>query len=136
MTKEEKRQILDLRAQGKSYAEISETMDLSFNTISSFCRRYNADGVGKEIKEISTCKNCGSLIKRKVGHKPRQFCSDACRMEWWNAHQGEVNRKAIRTFTCACCGREFETYGQQRRRYCSHACYIAGRYGREVPAHE
>jgi hypothetical protein len=33
---------------------------------------------------------------------------------------------------CACCGITFNTIGNSKRKYCSHACYITERYGKEA----
>ena len=40
-----------------------------------------------------------------------------------------VKRKAVYTFTCPACGKEFTVYGNSHRKFCSHACYIAYRFG-------
>ena len=136
MTTEQKNMVVSLRGCGKSYNEISALLGVSVNTISSYCRRVSVDGQSKDIKSVGTCKQCGKLVKSKAGHKQRQFCSDTCRLAWWNAHMEQVERKAVYTFTCACCGRAFAAYGNQHRKYCSHTCYIAGRYGREVPTYD
>lgn len=136
MTTNEKKNITELRGKGMSYRAISESTGISINTVSSFCRRTQIDGQSKDIKNVGTCKNCGRLIKSKTGCKPRIFCSDTCRWEWWNRHLDQVKRKAVYSFTCACCGKEFSVYGNKNRKYCSRTCYIAGRYGREVSAHD
>ncbi|MCD2436127.1 hypothetical protein LQE88_09040 [Acidaminococcus sp. NSJ-142] len=39
-----------------------------------------------------------------------------------------VKRKAVYTFTCPASGKEFTIYGNRRRKFCSHACYIAYRF--------
>ena len=136
MTTEQRGRIIQLRGCGKSYDEISDALGIPVNTISSFCRRAGVDGQSKDIKSVGACKQCGKLIKSKIGYKQRQFCSDACRLAWWNEHPDQVEKKAIYTFACACCGRTFVAYGNQHRKYCSHACYIAGRYGREAPSYD
>ena len=59
------------------------------------------------------------------------FLPDKCRMQWWKAHIKEVNRKAVYDFTCACCGQQFQAYGNDHRKYCSRACYIKARFGGE-----
>lgn len=41
----------------------------------------------------------------------------------------EVNRKANYSCTCAFCGKQFTSYGNKHRKYCSHACYINDRFG-------
>lgn len=131
MTGEQKAKIVEYRGQGCSYKGISEILGISINTVTSFCRRAKLDGISAEIKAVVHCKNCGRLIKSKTGCKPKTFCSDACRQEWWNTHLEQVNRKAVYTFICLHCGRQFTAYGNQRRKYCSHGCYIADRFGKE-----
>ena len=39
MNKNEKQQIINMRTQGLSYKEIGETLNISHNTISAFCKR-------------------------------------------------------------------------------------------------
>ena len=83
-----------------------------------------------DVEIVSTqvfCRSCGKAIENVPKRKPRQFCSDACRMKWWNAHPDEVKRKAYYTFTCPHCGRQFESYGNDHRKYCSRGCSAAGR---------
>lgn len=36
-----------------------------------------------------------------------------------------MKRKAVYTYTCPACGKEFTVYGNSHRKFCSHACYIA-----------
>lgn len=37
-------------------------------------------------------------------------------------------RKAFYPLICAECGKEFLSYGNRKRKYCSHACYIKARF--------
>lgn len=128
MTDWQREQIRILRLQGVSYVKIGEQLEISDNTVRSFCRR---SGLGDSAKNAVACKQCGKLIKIIPKQKPKKFCSDACRTAWWKSHPECVNRKAVYEYTCACCGRHFTAYGNNHRRYCSHACYIADRFGRE-----
>lgn len=109
-----------------SYVEIGRRLDLSKDTVATFCRR---NGLGNNAKHTLFCKNCGKPIQVTPHRKPKKFCSDACRTAWWNSHPECVNRKAIYHFVCACCGKNFTAYGNRGRKYCSHACYIAHRFG-------
>ena len=68
-------------------------------------------------------------VKQNPGRKKKRFCSDSCRMKWWNSHMDKVKRKAIYEFTCLHCGRTFTAYGNSGRKYCSHDCYIEERFG-------
>ena len=128
MTDWQREQIRILRLQGVSYVKIGEQLGISDNTVRSFCRR---SGLGDSAKNAVACKQCGKLIKIIPKQKPKKFCSDACRTAWWKLHPEYVNRKAVYAYTCACCGRHFTAYGNTHRRYCSHACYIADRFGSE-----
>lgn len=75
------------------------------------------------------CEQCGRPIIQNPGRKRKRFCSDACRNKWWNSHLDLVKRKAVYTFTCLACGKKFTVYGNSHRKFCSHACYIAYRFG-------
>jgi len=129
MTKEQKHQIAEMRKKGLGYIKIGQVLGVSDNTISSYCRRNGLDS--DTASKAMPCKQCGKPIKRASGRKPKKFCSDACRMLWWNEHRDCVNRKAIYEFTCANCGHPFSAYGNKGRKYCSHVCYIADRYRKE-----
>lgn len=66
---------------------------------------------------------CGAALMQIPHRKPKKFCSDKCRMAWWNSHQELVNRKAIYHLACAHCGQSFDSYGNKNRKYCSRRCY-------------
>lgn len=126
MTDDDKRQITVLRRDGLGYGKIAQQTGVSMNTVKSFCRRNNltfsTDGK-------SVCECCGKSIAQNPGRKRKRFCSDACRNKWWNSHLDLVKRKAVYTFTCPACGKKFTVYGNSHRKFCSHACYIAYRFG-------
>ena len=132
MTGLQKEHIASMRRAGKSYAAIAEALGLSRNTIKSYCQRnlcekhHNEDGP-QPIR--GNCEMCGSAIIQVAGHRKRRFCSDACRMAWWNAHRNMIGGNARVEYTCAVCGKRFVDYPGRQRKYCSHACYIAHRYG-------
>lgn len=132
MTNEQKIQISSLRGDGYGYARIAAALGLTKNQVAAFCRREGLSGtksaIHSDVPDIPCCKNCGKPLPQSEGTKPRKFCSGDCRQAWWNAHPEAVNRKAVYSFTCACCNKPFTAYGNARRRYCSHACYIADRF--------
>ncbi len=134
MTDNQKAQIIKLRAAGNGYGKIAHTIGISLNTVKSFCRRNNINGdtVAEPsvtlIGETSTCENCGQEIHQIAKQKRKRFCCDKCRNEWWNSHLDQVKRKAVYDFRCPNCGKEFHIYGDRRRKYCSHECYIADRF--------
>ena len=135
MNELQKQQIIELRNQGISYSKIADALGISLNTIKSFCRRNNLGGhIGKESKQINKtfCKECGKELNQNLGKKPLKFCSDKCRVKWWNTHPELVNRKAIYSFICTYCGEPFTAYGNSKRKYCSHSCYINHRFGGDI----
>lgn len=135
MTGEQKQTILQMRRQGMSYGQISDSLDISKNTIKSFCRRNHLQEWPAAVKEVQIkteyndiCQQCGKQLKQEQNYKPKRFCSDKCRFAWWGANRDKVNRKAFYHLLCICCGRAFESYGNKNRKYCGHACYIKDRF--------
>lgn len=115
-----------LRVEGFSYAKISALTGISENTIKSYCRRNDLGSVATEIPDTpvgSFCRQCGSLLTQTKGAKPKRFCSDKCRMTWWNSHPEAVNHKLVRQITCQSCGKTFTALGNRARKYCSRSCY-------------
>ena len=125
MTDEQKKQIIALRRNGAGYGNIASQLGISINTVKSFCRRHSLAAPPTD----SLCEQCGRPIAQNPGRKRKQFCCDACRNKWWNSHLDLVKRKAVYIFTCPTCGKEFTVYGNSHRKFCSHACYIAYRFG-------
>lgn len=126
MTNQQKEKIREMREHGLSYANISSELGISENTIKSYCRRNGISGVVTKatvLPDVSYCRQCKKPLTRTAGAKKKLFCSDKCRMAWWNAHPEAVNRKATYTFVCQACGKEFKSYGNKQRKYCSRSCY-------------
>lgn len=138
MTKEQKLQIARLRRDGYGYVKIAQILGISDNTVKSYCRRNHL--TGKAVKEksqvrissdegLQLCMSCGVSVKQIPGRKQKKFCSDKCRMKWWNSHLDKVKRKAVYEFICPTCGKRFTAYGNSHRKYCSHECYVVNRFG-------
>ena len=125
MTKEEKRRVLELCAAGAGYRTISEMTGISKSTVAYFLKNRSEE-------PAQACLQCGAKLEHTPHRKKRKFCSDKCRMLWWNSHQGEVNRQAYYTFTCQECGKEFISYGNDHRKYCSRKCYSDHRRRQKV----
>ena len=133
MTVQQKEQIERLRNEGYGCKRIAELLDISANTVKSYCKR-NALMGSKEVSpsqdvEEHFCKCCGLPVRQNPGRKEKKFCSDACRMKWWNSHLDLVKRKAVHEFECAYCHHPFLAYAQKQRKYCSHQCYVFDRFG-------
>lgn len=127
----QKERISYMRQEGVGYSKIAQILGISENTVKSFCKRNQLGGraVVLTANTGSFCKSCGMIIEQTSGKKTQKFCSDKCRISWWNAHPEHVNKQAIYHFNCAHCGSAFESYGNKSRKFCSHACYISNRFG-------
>jgi len=133
MTDGQKQQIIRLRAAGDGYGRIAQKVGISVNTVKSFCRRNKIEEAPLEQSavfsgETTYCENCGKEIRQIAKQKKKRFCCDKCRNDWWNSHLDLVKRKAIYDFKCPHCGKEFQIYGDKRRKYCSHECFLAERF--------
>jgi len=129
MKEDQKARIISLRHEGRSYSQIATALSLSENTVKSICRR--SAKVSKEeliAKSADCCKNCGVSLKIRNFGKPAKFCSDTCRREWWKNNNSSPNRKAYYPCTCLGCDKEFLSYGNGNRKYCSHSCYISKQF--------
>jgi len=141
MNRYQKEQALALRRSDETCANIAKNLGLSVNTVKSFCSKNNTKSEAKNSIAVeanadsSICPQCGNKITQASGRKPKKFCSDECRVLWWNSHSENVSRKALYSFKCASCGKEFTAYGNANRRYCSHPCYCKSRFGPAVSGH-
>lgn len=124
MNQAQKETITRMRGDGASYKRIAVSLSISENTVHSFCRRNGLGGsLAIGLVDGIHCRNCGATLFHTKGAKRRKFCSDICRMAWWNAHPGLAQRKTVHIFTCGNCGIQFQSYGNQHRKYCSRTCY-------------
>ena len=122
MKEEIKQKIIDSRLAGKSYSTIAKALMLSENTIKSVCRRNISAATKKEV--ILFCKTCGASLQIGLPGKPKKFCSESCRRDWWKMHDKQIARKAFYNINCEFCHKEFSSYGNNQRKFCSHECYI------------
>lgn len=137
MTIEEKRQVEACRQKGHSFSAIAASLGLSINTVKSHCQR-NISGCPSADTNSATrqapsdvCLYCEKRLRQIPKQKPRRFCSEFCRRAWWRSHGNRgMNRSAYYTVICSGCEKPFESYGNSRRKYCGHDCYIKARYER------
>lgn len=130
MTEQNKADIERLRVAGHSYTQIAEILHLSRNTVKSICQRYAFQPgtmIGTSF-DSGCCPRCGALIVQIKGQKQRSFCSVACRRAWWKDHRNTGKKRTAVQVSCASCGRVFEDYTRNHRKYCCHACYIQDRF--------
>ena len=77
MTDAQKTQISNLRAAGLGYKKIAEQMELSENTVKTYCRRHGLGGAMAhqvERTDKSLCQCCGVEVKQNPGRKVKKFC--------------------------------------------------------------
>ena len=127
MTKKQKAMIVELRKIGKSYTQIANQLNVCRCSVGRYCREQNL--FFDQNKNV--CRECGATLVQAEKKKRKVFCSAECRVRWWNAHPYMVNQKAVYHFVCAHCGKEFTAYGNNKRKYCCHACYIKDRFGED-----
>lgn len=127
MTNQQKEQIIALRTQGYGYKKIAQIMELSDNTVKSFCKRNNLSAPIMPTLKEGCCPQCGQEIIQSGKTKKCRFCSDACRKLWWKEHQNLSSETAVYSFICAECGTHFTAYGNRNRKFCCHDCYVQNR---------
>ena len=120
MTNAEMKRIDVLQREGLGYRRIASMLNLPTNTVKSYCQRHPVMAVGSVV---AGCKNCGADLGENAERYKKQFCSDSCRMAWWNQHRYLVRRKAERQVVCAQCGQTFSVYARPNQRFCSRECY-------------
>lgn len=139
MLQEDKEKILKMRIQGLGYKAIALALGISRDSVKSYCKRNSLSSPPEDVKlsleenidQVIGCTNCNNPIKQKHRGRSRRFCSDECRRKWWNKNQDKRNRKetAVYKYTCGNCGKEFSCYGNKKRKFCSHKCFIEYRFG-------
>ena len=117
MTEKEKRTILDMRAAGKQYNEISAELGIEVSALKVFVHR-------QKHNDVRQCEQCKKVLPMDA-RKTQRFCSDKCRNDWWYGHQAELQGERLTTYACAVCGKRFTSYKQAK--YCSRACFYASR---------
>lgn len=121
MTQKEKETIIELQLQGKKYPTIAKLTGLDVDKVKYFCRRHPVE-TNTQPTTDAFCKGCGKPIVWLEKRKSRQFCSDACRMKWWNSHRNQVNHKNLKKKKCDYCGELFDAETSARK-FCSRKCY-------------
>lgn len=138
MTDKQSNQIRELRMKGVGYRSIASVVGLSRDIVRNFCKQKGLDGyasamtknVKKQMQRGNACYYCDKTITQPSTGRPRKFCSDTCRRDWWKSHPEGMTKRdtAVYILKCAKCGREFESYGNSKRKYCNHNCYIKDRF--------
>jgi endogenous inhibitor of DNA gyrase (YacG/DUF329 family) len=135
VTDAQKKTIGELRAIGKGYREIAETLGISINTIKSYCQRSGLTAA-KSSEETSiaepkdTCKQCGATLQQHPNMKSKSFCSAECRIRWWSKNRSQSAGASTVEKRCKQCGRSFRSHTSAERKFCGHACYVRWKVAR------
>jgi len=123
MTDFEMNEITRLRSQGQGYKRIAATLGLSWNTVKSFCQRSKDEVPSTE----NHCKQCNTVLTQTPHKRKKVFCSDKCRIAWWNANPELIKGKELKKDVCEVCGSTFVSYASKHKKYCSRSCYDKAR---------
>lgn len=115
MTEHESKKIIELKEKGNSYNDIAELLGLSVGAVKSFYSRHKP--------QQSKCLQCGAEITQKPHRKEKKFCSDKCRISWWNQHPQLGRRSHHQTQICRQCNRTFDIFRKGQRKFCCSECY-------------
>jgi endogenous inhibitor of DNA gyrase (YacG/DUF329 family) len=132
--KEKHRKITEYRTGGMGFKDISRKLRIPESTVKTYCWRHKIQpsAIAQKVAlldESTKCPQCGTIIHNELLKKPKKFCCDKCRHEWWNNHREAMQTVKSTMVKCAFCGREFLRYPGSKRKYCCHPCYIKARYG-------
>lgn len=126
MTDNQRERIKDMRVKGIGYSTIANELGLTKDSVKAYCRTHNLGGMVAQVKvaDLYTegCLCCGKIIVQDPARKKKKFCSDKCRMLWWNSHPELVTRKKMTHLKCPICGEGFDSKNPLQK-YCSRKCY-------------
>ncbi len=137
MTEEQKLLIKKLRYEGIGYKAIGLQLGLSRDVVRNFCKKNGMDGYGKRIKlarkmeeKPDECRLCGKPIFQNATGRPRRYCCERHRREWWKLNQDLINKKPKSQYELVCeqCGKTYISYGNKNRKFCGRECYVAYRF--------
>lgn len=138
MTEEQGIQIVKLRGQGLGYKQIAGMVNLSRDSVRSYCKTRGLTGyvsaVRMNMKDMmdrgAACGFCGGPMKKAATGRPRRFCCEECRRRYWKGHRAEIKKSesAIYIRECLYCHETFESYGNKNRKFCCHDHYIKYRF--------
>ena len=77
MDQGQKQKIIEMRNSGCGYKKISEQLQISVNTVKSYCKRHNLVLMEKRnSSSIRFCLQCGNEVKQEQHRKTKKYCSD------------------------------------------------------------
>ena len=126
-----------LREKGMSLRKVAALTGLTKDVVRNISRKIvvaadDDDTLDSRINGGQACTYCGRSMEQHGGSgRPRRFCSERCRRQYWRLHRPEQKKKEDKLFlrTCAYCGKTFQIYGKNDRKYCCREHYRLHFYG-------
>jgi len=126
-----------LREKGMSLRKVAAITGLTKDVVRNISRKIvvaadDDDTLDSRINGGQACTYCGGSMEQHVGSgRPRRFCSERCRRQYWRLHRPEQKKKEDKLFLriCAYCGKTFQIYGKNDRKYCCREHYRLHFYG-------
>ena len=136
----QKHQARLLREKGLGYGGIAKLTGLGKETVRYVCRDIQPGEenrhLDRQMKNGEACLFCGEDLKPQHGSgRRRKFCCEECRRAYWKINRKKLGVKrpeSMHVYSCAYCGKTFESYGKVSRKYCSRTCYLLHRYGDQM----
>lgn len=125
-----------LRSSGMGQQKVVSMTGLTISAVRNIEKKITVgapdDLLPAKMEKGEACAFCGCSIDQHGGPgRPRRFCSDHCRRQYWRLHRSEQKRNPNILFTrqCRYCGQSFEIYGKNDRKYCCRDHYLKHYYG-------
>lgn len=103
MTQTNKQIIFELRIKGLGYKAVAGVLGLNRDEVRQFCKHSGLEGtaqvvdmnIREKVKNKELCANCYITVNQKETGRPRKFCSDNCRRQWWKLNRIANVKKAL-----------------------------------------
>ncbi len=103
MTETDKELIFELRIKGSGYKAIAAVLGINRDKVRRFCKHNSLYGsaemvsynIKERVKAKELCAHCYKTINQKITGRPRRFCKDECRRDWWNKNRKVNVNKAL-----------------------------------------
>lgn len=109
MTKEEKIAIQTFKEEGKTTAEIADTLKLSYGSVKTLLSKKGKNRI---------CLNCGTVVEQTEHARAKKFCSNVCWFTWRSHHSDRTVPRYSKTVVCMECGKTFISSRSQERKCC------------------
>ncbi|MCI6584805.1 MAG: RNA polymerase subunit sigma-70 [Mobiluncus sp.] len=116
-----------LRSVGLGYGRIASILGVPVSQVRSLVQDVPVKANPSDAEGGRWCAWCGKPLRENRMGRPSRFCSGEHRRAWWSYHPEARTQTATYDYECVGCGAAFTAYGNTRRKYCSHGCYVKHR---------